>query len=130
MKLQRVLRATASIAKEKAIAPYSGFKVGAAAGGFEIRQSHRPIVITSGANIEVAASASGICAERVAISALLMQGIKPSFVCIDAGQYEITPCGLCLQFMQEWEPRIITPTDHFPFRDFLPKPYRGRRPKL
>ena len=119
------LRESAELAKAKAIASYSGFKVGAVAAGFDGGWS-----MASGANIEVGASAAGICAERVAISALLMQGVKPLIICITADALEVTPCGMCLQFMVEWKPMICTPNHYSPIAEFLPKPYQGRRPKL
>lgn len=120
------LRGTAELAKAKAIAPYSGFKVGAVAAGLD----RGAWVMAQGANIEVGVSAAGVCAERVAISALLMQGIQPMLVCITADKPDVVPCGTCLQFMNEWKPMICTPEHYAPIAEFLPRPYQGRRPKL
>ncbi len=122
----RTAREMARLAKEKAIAPYSGFKVGAVAAGINDSGSW---VFASGANIEAACSSVGICAERVAVANLLMQGVKPSLVCIDADKSDVVPCGVCLQFMNEWRVMIGTPEHYGPISDYLPRPYRGRSPK-
>lgn len=130
MKLRNVigsLREKAKEARTKAYAPYSGFQVGACALGVNADGEH---VYALGANIEAACSSVGVCAERVAISALLMQGVKPSIVCIDAESDKVTPCGVCLQFMNEWRPTIVTPSGFANFASLLPRPYQGRRPKL
>lgn len=120
------LRETARLAKDKAYAPYSGYKVGAVAAGLD----RGAWVMAQGANIEAACSSVGICAERVAISALLMQGIQPMLVCITADKADVVPCGVCLQFMNEWKPMICTPEFYGPIAELLPRPYQGRRPKL
>jgi cytidine deaminase len=84
-------------AKAKAYCPYSKFRVGAC------------LITTSGeyifgANIENASYPVGVCAERVALGAALMQGHK-SFKAIAVAtdiKPPASPCGMCRQFMREF----------------------------
>ena len=84
-------------AREKAYAPYSKFKVGAAvltAGG----------KIYTGCNVENASYPVGICAERVAISKAVADG-ETEFIVIaivGSGENYCMPCGMCRQFMAEF----------------------------
>lgn len=85
-------------AREAGYAPYSGFKVGAA-----VLCDDGSIV--TGANVEVACSATGSCAERVAISTAIHLGKTPKAIAIVADTEEpIPPCGVCRQFMVEFSP--------------------------
>ncbi len=97
-------------AAEKAYAPYSRFKVGAA-----VLLDNGKII--QGNNQENAAYPSGLCAERVAIfyansqfpnesiSAIAITAINESgFV-----KHPIPPCGSCLQVMLESERRAEKP---------------------
>ena len=83
---------TAAIdAREKAYAPYSGFKVGAAL----LDEDGR---IHTGQNVENAAYPNGICAETAAIAMMIQQGgtriIKIAVSGGDGSQL-CTPCGGC-----------------------------------
>ena len=84
-------------AREKAYAPYSKFKVGAAvltAGG----------KIYTGCNVENASYPVGICAERVAISKAVADG-ETEFIVIaivGSGENYCMPSGMCRQFMAEF----------------------------
>lgn len=93
-------------ARDKAYAPYSGFKVGAV---IETENG-----IYTGANIENASYGLTLCAEAVALSALHMSGdtskVKSVFVCGAAKEYVngcetlaplCTPCGACRQRLRE-----------------------------
>ena len=84
-------------AREKAYAPYSKFKVGAAvltAGG----------KIYTGCNVENASYPVGICAERVAISKAVADGETEFTVIaiVGSGENYCMPCGMCRQFMAEF----------------------------
>lgn len=88
-------------AREAGFAPYSGYKVGAA-----VLCDDGSIV--TGANVEVACSAAGVCAERVAISTAVHQGKKPKVIAIVAdSETPIPPCGVCRQFMLEFSPLSV-----------------------
>jgi cytidine deaminase len=85
-------------ARDKAYAPYSQFRVGAA-----LRLADGRIV--PGANVENASYGLGLCAERAALIAAVVLGEPPrSFgglvVVGDTGS-PIAPCGACRQVMLE-----------------------------
>lgn len=95
---------------DKSYAPYSQFRVGAAA-----RLAKGGIV--SGANQENASFPAGICAERVLLSAVssLYPGLAIDTIAIsyenDNGpsEHPISPCGICRQSLQEFERRVQHP---------------------
>ncbi len=93
------LIALAYKAFEFAYAPYSKFKVGAAALG-ENGQ------VYSGCNIENCSYPAGICAERVAVSKGISEGCRKFIkIAIVSEQKEYTfPCGICRQFLYEFMP--------------------------
>ena len=95
---------------DKAYAPYSKFKVGAA-----ILLEDSTIFI--GNNQENAAYPSGLCAERVAIFACSAQHpnikIKVIAICANSEKIDINtvlaPCGSCRQSMYEYESKQNAP---------------------
>lgn len=87
----------ARAARERAHAPYSNFKVGAAVRG----ESGR---IHGGCNVENAAYPEGLCAEAAAIAAMVLAGdgrIEEVLVVAD-GDPPATPCGGCRQRIREF----------------------------
>jgi len=97
-KADLALLAFAREAQEKAYAPYSGFRVGAAiyAGG-EIYQ---------GCNVENAAYGSTVCAERGAAMAAVLAGntFFDSVAVVGDSEDPTVPCGCCRQFLAEFNP--------------------------
>src|SRR6516162_770777 len=91
------LIAKATAAREKAIAPYSGFKVGAA-----LRMKDGRIY--TGCNIENASYGLSICAERVALWKALSEGaLEFSEIAIVTDAEVLTsPCGACRQLLWEY----------------------------
>lgn len=93
----RMLIEAARQAREKAYAPYSRFKVGAAV----LTQSGR---IITGCNVESASYGLTLCAERVAIFKAVSEGelvFKKIAVVTDTD--ELTPpCGACRQIIWEF----------------------------
>ncbi|MEP7279458.1 MAG: cytidine deaminase [Bacteroidota bacterium] len=93
-----------------AYAPYSKFRVGAAA-----RLLNGEIV--KGTNQENAAYPAGICAERVLLSAAATLHPQVPIVSIAISyrsdtiksNHPITPCGICRQSLQEYEQRVNNP---------------------
>jgi len=87
-----------------AYAPYSSFRVGAAA-------LLEDGTIVTGNNQENAAYPSGLCAERVALfyASSIKPGVKVKVLAITAISSEgvvdqpVTPCGSCRQVMAEYE---------------------------
>ena len=91
------IMAAARAAMEKAYAPYSNFKVGAAVRG----ESGR---IHAGCNVENAAYPEGWCAEASAIAAMLMAGESriTEVAVMGGGDKLCTPCGGCRQRLREF----------------------------
>ncbi len=83
--------------REKAFAPYSNFKVGAAV------QTKSGRIFT-GCNVENASYGLTICAERVAIFEAVSEGEKEfEQIAVVADTQELTPpCGVCRQILWEF----------------------------
>lgn len=84
-------------AKEKAYAPYSKFKVGAAL----LTKSGK---VYTGCNIENASYGLSCCAERVAIFKAVSEGETEFDTLVVVGDTDepISPCGACRQVMSEF----------------------------
>jgi cytidine deaminase len=91
------LFAAAKAAHAQAYAPYSRFKVGAAALG-------PSGAIYAGCNVENSAFPQGSCAEAGAIAALVMAGERriEQIVVVGDGEGLCTPCGGCRQRIREF----------------------------
>jgi cytidine deaminase len=123
------LLAEARRAAERAYAPYSGWRVGAAA-----VFSDGPGLIQRGTNVENGSYGLTICAERSAIFAAATAGLRRldriAITCRDAGGglvAKIAPCGACLQVIAEFatpDTRIVIDgRGVFRLQDFLPLPF-------
>lgn len=84
-------------AQQKAYAPYSRFKVGAAILADDG-------TVYPGCNVENAAYPVGACAEAGAISAMIAGGARAirAIVVIGDGAELVTPCGACRQRIREF----------------------------
>lgn len=91
------LRAVAVDAMQRAYAPYSRYKVGAAALVSDGR-------IVTGCNVENASYGVGLCAECGLVSDLQMSGGGElvAFVCVNGHEETIMPCGRCRQLLYEF----------------------------
>ncbi|MGH3412280.1 MAG: cytidine deaminase [Marmoricola sp.] len=90
------LREAAAEATRHAYAPYSGFRVGAAARVDDGRT-------VAGCNVENASYGVTLCAECGLVSQLHLTGggRLTHFLCVDGDQELIMPCGRCRQLL--WE---------------------------
>ena len=121
----------ASLARQRAHAPYSKYKVGAA-----IRTKRNKI--HSGANVENASYGLTVCAERCAVFAAVAAGDSADYdavaVVIDDTVLP-SPCGACRQVLYEFAPdmRVILATTGglrkaTTLRELLPDAFVLKRP--
>ena len=86
--------------RERAYAPYSGFKVGAAllcADG----------TVFTGVNIESATYTPSICAERTAFFKAISEGYQDFVkIAVTCDKEYCSPCGVCRQVMVEHAPNL------------------------
>ena len=114
------------VAKEKAYAPYSKFRVGAA-----VLCENGEII--QGCNVENVSHGQGLCAERSALVRAVSLGhrkFKAIAVTTDVTDKWAFPCGSCRQFMIEFGTHLdiyLVKTDStykkFNIEDLLPYPF-------
>ena len=87
-------------AREKAYAPYSKFKVGAAI-------LTKNGTVFPGCNIENASYGATICAERAAVCNMIVNGgTDPTAIALCYNETEFAvPCGICRQVLSEFSPK-------------------------
>jgi cytidine deaminase len=122
----RELYKRAQEASERAYAPYSGYKVGAAVLTAEG-------TVYEGANIENASYGATICAERSALAKAIYDGHRKieAIAVAASGEAPAWPCGICRQVLFEFgdDIRVITgpDTDHlsnYTIAELLPHGFR------
>lgn len=86
-------------AREKAYAPYSGFRVGAAL----LTRSGR---VYTGVNVENASFGLSVCAERVAAVKAVSEGEREFEAIAVATGNGVLPCGACRQVLNEFGPNM------------------------
>lgn len=122
------LVAVAREARERAVAPFSNFKVGAAL----LAQDGR---VYGGCNVENASYGLTVCAERVALLKALSEGERVfEMIAVVADTADPTPpCGACRQLLWEYcgdIPVVLANlqkiTGRHQMRDLLPLPFDAR----
>ncbi len=112
-------------ARERAYAPYSEFKVGAAL----LVKSGK---VYTGANVENATFGLTVCAERVAVFKAVANGEKDFVkIAVVADKPDpVTPCGACRQVLSEFSSdlKIICAnlegkTERYTLRELLPEAF-------
>jgi cytidine deaminase len=91
------LVASATASRERAYAPYSNYKVGAALLGKSGR-------VYTGCNVENAAYGPSMCAERTAVFKAVSEGEREFEAIAVVTENGVSPCGTCRQVMMEFAP--------------------------
>jgi cytidine deaminase len=99
---KRGLVREAARARQRAVAPYSKFKVGAAL----LTRSGQ---IVTGANVESASFGLTCCAERVALFRALTSGSRgfAALAVVARAPGGPMPCGACRQLLSEYAPNAV-----------------------
>ena len=122
------LVAAARGARERAIAPYSGFQVGAALLTSEGR-------VVTGCNVENATYGLTVCAERVALLKALSEGLREfrALAIVADTERPTPPCGACRQLLWEYGGDVLVVLANLSrvisrhqLADLLPLPFDGR----
>lgn len=120
------LEARAHAARERAHAPYSGYRVGAALETGDGR-------IFEGCNVENASYSVTCCAERVALYSAVAAGVRDfRRLVVSASGRTPYPCGTCRQALSEFAADGLSITvvgdggerHEFTLGELLPKPFR------
>jgi len=102
MPVDTLLKKARAVA-ERAYAPYSDFKVGAA-----LLMSDGSVVL--GCNVENASYGTSICAERNAVASMVAIGhLDPVAIAVVGGKSgtPCPPCGACRQVLAEFNPDML-----------------------
>lgn len=111
-------------ARERAYAPYSGYRVGAAI----VSESG---AVYTGCNVENLSFGATICAERNAAGAMVASGETRFRLVVVATKDGAAPCGICRQFLAEFamdDAKVLSVDEsgavrEWSFKDLLPETF-------
>jgi cytidine deaminase len=123
------LLATARKAMERAYAPYSGFRVGAA-----LLAKDGSVYV--GCNVENASYGLTVCAERAAVANAVVQGARQyqAIAIVTESERAVAPCGACRQVLNELAPDLQVVSEargerrDWTLAELLPEPFRRAEP--
>jgi cytidine deaminase len=121
----RTLLQVASAAQARAHAPYSRFQVGAAV----LSSSGQ---VFAGCNVENASYGATLCAERVAIGAMIAAGERKlkAVAVFTTADPPAMPCGICRQVLLEFDDQAVvvvsngSQVQQIGLRELLPAPFQ------
>ena len=122
------LRTAADLARTRAYAPYSEFRVGAAL-------LCEDGSVATGCNVENSSFPAGSCAERAALAAAVLTGQLHfvHLVIVTDADDPTPPCGMCRQALVEFAPALAITSrttagaeEHWSLTDLLPHPFTPR----
>jgi cytidine deaminase len=122
------LVAAARAVRDRAYAPYSGFRVGAALASVDG-------TIVTGCNVENASYTMTLCAERGAVMAAVASGMRgiAALAIVTEAPEPVAPCGGCRQVLVEFAPDVEIISvgaggveRRWRLTDLLPEPFMRR----